>query len=251
MSGHSKWSQIKRQKGVADSKRGQLFTKLGREITISARNGGGGGDPDANFRLRLAIQKARAENMPNENIERAIKKGTGGSEAAALEEITYEGYGPGGAAIIVEAMTDNRNRTAAEVRHTFARNGGALGESGCVAWQFEPKGIILAPFRDDAEQVALMAIDAGADDVKIEDESIEVYTVPEDIDTVRHALEGNEVAIQSAEVTMLPTNTMELGVKEATQTLRLLEKLEDLDEVQRVYTNAVFPAEVAEQHAKA
>ncbi len=243
MSGHSKWSQIKRQKGVTDARRGQLFTKLAREITISARNGGG--DPDANFRLRLAIQKARAENMPNDNIERAIKRGTGGGEAVALEEITYEGYGPGGAAIIVEAMTDNRNRTAAEVRSTFSRNSGSLGESGCVAWQFESKGVIVTSLRSDSEQVALVAIDAGADDVKIEDDSIEVYTVPEDIDTVRQALEGNEVPVQSAEVTMLPTNTLELSEKDATQTLRLLERLEDLDDVQRVYTNAIFPAEVA------
>lgn len=243
MSGHSKWSQIKRQKGVTDARRGQLFTKLAREITISARNGGG--DPDANFRLRLAIQKARAENMPNDNIERAIKRGTGGGEAVALEEITYEGYGPGGAAIIVEAMTDNRNRTAAEVRSTFSRNSGSLGESGCVAWQFESKGVIVTSLRSDSEQVALVAIDAGADDVKIEDDSIEVYTVPEDIDAVRQALEGNEVPVQSAEVTMLPTNTLELSEKDATQTLRLLERLEDLDDVQRVYTNAIFPAEVA------
>ncbi len=243
MSGHSKWSSIKRQKGVTDAKRGQLFTKLGREITIAARNGGG--DSAANFRLRLAVQKARAENMPNENIERAIKKGIGEGEAAALEEITYEGYGPGGAAIIVEAMTDNRNRTAAEVRSTFSRNGGSLGESGCVAWQFESKGIILTALQSDAEQVALVAIDAGADDVIIEEDSIEVYTVPEDIDTVRQALEGNEVPVQSAEVTLLPTNTLELDAKEAAQTLRLLERLEELDDVQRVYTNAIFPAEVA------
>ena len=245
MSGHSKWSSIKRQKGVTDAKRGQLFTKLGREITISVRNGGGGGDPDVNFRLRLAIQKARAENMPHDNIERAIKKGIGGGDTIALDEITYEGYGPGGAAIIVEAMTDNRNRTAAEVRSTFSKNGGALGESGGVAWQFETKGVIIAPLRADAEQVALLAIDAGANDVQIDEDFIEVYTAPEDIDAVRRALENREIPVQSAEVTLLATNTMELTEKEATQTLRLLEKLEDLDDVQRVYTNAIFPDQVA------
>lgn len=246
MSGHSKWSQIKRQKGVADARRGQLFTKLAKEITVAAREGGGS-DPDSNFRLRLAIQKAKSENMPSENIERAVKRGTGEGEAAHLEEIIYEGYGPGGTAILIEALTDNRNRTVAEIRSTFTRNGGSLGESGCVAWVFEQKGIIVTPLAGDTEEIAMWAIDAGADDVKIEDESIEVYTASEDLEAVRHALEAKDVPIQSAELSMIPKSTVTLDAKDAQQALRLLEKLDEIDDTQRVHTNAEFPAEVMER----
>ncbi|HEX2988840.1 MAG TPA: YebC/PmpR family DNA-binding transcriptional regulator [Chloroflexota bacterium] len=236
MSGHSKWAQIKRQKGVNDNKRGQVFTKLGREITVAARDGGG--DPNANFRLRLAVQHARENNMPMDNIERAIKRGTGGGEGAALEEITYEGYGVGGAAILVEAMTDNRNRAAADVRSVFTRHGGSLGETGCVNWLFDSRGIISIDVgKQDPDELALLAIDAGADDVKVEDGSLEVYTAPGDLESVRQALEANKLTITNAEVSMIPKTTVELDPKGTVTVLKMVEKLEDLDDVQAVYSN--------------
>ncbi|MCL4371522.1 MAG: YebC/PmpR family DNA-binding transcriptional regulator [Chloroflexi bacterium] len=248
MSGHSKWSQIKRQKGVADSKRGQLFTKLGREITIAARDGGG--DPNANFRLRLAVQHARESNMPMDNIDRAIKRGIGGGEGAALEEITYEGYGVGGAAIMVEAMTDNRNRAAADVRSLFTRHGGSLGESGCVSWLFDSRGVItIEPGKQDPDDLALMAIDAGAEDVQIEDGSVEVYTEPADLDTVRQALESRKVTITNAEVSMIPTTTLELDAKSTITVMKLMERLEELDDVQRVYSNIEVSEEVLAEYS--
>jgi len=246
MSGHSKWSQIKRQKGVADAKRGQLFTKLAREISVAARQGGG--EPEANFRLRLVVQKARDHNMPLENIERAIKRGIGGTEGASLVEITCEGYGPGGMAILVQAMTDNRNRTLAEIRNLFTRSGASLGESGCVSWIFDPKGVITPEVgKLAAEELALYAIDAGADDVKIEDASVEIYTRPEDLEGVRKALE-EKLTIASAELALVPKSMVQLDEKAAVQGLKLLEKLEDLDEVQHVFTNADFPNEVLEKY---
>jgi YebC/PmpR family DNA-binding regulatory protein len=246
MSGHSKWSQIKRQKGAADAKRGQLFTKLGREITVSARQGGG--DPDGNPRLRLAIQRAREANMPMDTIERAVKRGAGGSDGAALEEITYEGYGPGGAAILIEAMTDNRNRAVAEIRNAFTRGGGSLGESGCVAWLFDSRGVIaLDANGNDAEELALQAIDAGADDVKVEDSMIEIYTAPSALDVVRGTLESTQISITSAEIAMIPKTTLEADSKDALAVLKLMERLEDLDDVQRVYTNVEFSDEVLDQ----
>ena len=245
MSGHSKWSQIKRQKGVADSRRGQLFTKLGREITVAARQGGG--DPTSNFRLRLAVQRARDNNMPQDNIERAIKRGSGDQESAALAEVSFEGYGPAGCAILLQALTDNRNRTSADVRSTFTRAGASLGESGCVTWLFEPKGVIAVEASDlDAEELALSAIDAGADDVKVEEASVEIHTQPQDLEAVREALEAKGVAIASAEVTMVPNSLIKLDEKAALQTLKLLEKLEELDDVQHVFTNADFPQEVVD-----
>jgi YebC/PmpR family DNA-binding regulatory protein len=247
MSGHSKWSQIKRQKGVADARRGQLFTKLVREITVAARDGGGG-DPDANPRLRLAVQQAREANMPMENIERAIKRGAGGGEGVVLAEITYEGYGPGGAAILVESMTDNRNRTVAEVRNAFTRGGGSLGESGCVGWLFDSRGVISIEVNgSDGEEVALIAIDAGADDVRVEDSTIEVYTAPADLDRVRNELMSNQLNVTSAELAMIPKTTLEADPKDALAVLKLMERLEDLDDVQRVYTNAEFSDDVLEQ----
>ena len=248
MSGHSKWAQIKRQKGANDARRGQLFTKLGREITVAARNGGG--DPAANFRLRLAIQKARDNNMPLENIERAIKRATGAIEGAALEEIVYEGYGPSGAAIMVEALTDNRNRTVSEVRSVFTRVGGSLGETGCVSWLFDPKGIVtIDASGKDADEVALMAIDAGAEDVRTEDNSVEVYTAPGDLEAVRQALERNGLTISSAEITMQPKTTVDLEEKDAIQVLKLMDRLEELDDVQRVHSNVDFSADVLEKYA--
>jgi YebC/PmpR family DNA-binding regulatory protein len=236
VSGHSKWSQIKRQKGVSDVKRGQAFTKLGREIAVAAR--AGGGDPAMNARLRLAIERARAANMPLDTIERAVKRAAGGPDSAALEEITYEGYGPGGAALLVEVLTDNRNRSVADVRSIFTKAGGGLAEAGAVAWQFEQRGVLTieAPGQDP-DEVGLIALDAGADDVRADGDLVEVFTAPSDLETVRSALAGQKLPITSAEVAMVPTTTLELDANHAASTLRLMERLEDLDDVQKVYTN--------------
>ena len=244
MSGHSKWSTIKRQKGANDAKRGALFTKVAREISVAARQGGG--DPDANYRLRLAIEKARAVNMPADNIKRTIEKATGGGDAEQFEEIVYEGYGPGGVAVLVEAATDNRNRTAADVRSIFTKAGGQLAGSGAVAWQFEPRGLIaIAQNGQDADEVALAAIDAGAEDVDTDDpEAIEIFTSPADLERVRQALEAAGIGIHSAESTMIAKQTVELDSTKARQALRLVEQLEDLDDVQRVTANFDIPEDV-------
>ena len=244
MSGHSKWSTIKRQKGANDAKRGALFTKVAREISVAARQGGG--DPDGNYRLRLAIDKARSVNMPADNIKRTIEKATGGGEQVEYEEIVYEGYGPGGVAVLVEAQTDNRNRTAAEVRSMFSKTGGQLAGSGAVAWQFEPRGLITVPRAGiDADEVALAAIDAGAEDVDTDDEdAIEVYTAPGELLAVRQALEAAGIAIESAESAMVAKQTVELDAAKARQALRLVELLEDLDDVSRVTANFDIPEEV-------
>lgn len=251
MSGHSKWAQIKRQKGVNDARRGQLFTRLGRELVVAVREGGGP-DPDANFRLRMAVQRARDANMPMDNIERTIKRAAGGGEGATLEEITYEGYAPGGAAILVQVVTDNRNRAAAEVRNVFNKNAGNLGEIGCVDWIFEPRGVIEVPLDGrDADELTLDAADAGADDVEQVtdgDESLTIYTAPSDLETVRVALEGKKIPILRAETTLIPKTKVDLGEKEALQTLRLIDRLEDLDDVQNVFTNAGIADEVAEKY---
>jgi YebC/PmpR family DNA-binding regulatory protein len=244
MSGHSKWSTIKRQKGANDAKRGALFTKVTREIAVAARQGGG--DPEANYRLRLAIEKARAVNMPADNIKRTIEKATGGGDAEQFEEIVYEGYGPGGVAVLVEAATDNRNRTAADVRSIFTKAGGQLAGSGAVAWQFEPRGLIaIAADGQDPDEVALAAIDAGAEDVDTDDpEAIEVFTTPADLERVRQALEAAGIGIDSAESTMIAKQTVELDSTKARQALRLVEQLEDLDDVQRVTANFDIPEDV-------
>jgi YebC/PmpR family DNA-binding regulatory protein len=244
MSGHSKWSTIKRQKGVTDAKRGALFTKVAREISVAARQGGG--DPDANYRLRLAIEKARAVNMPSDNIKRTIDKATGGGEADQFEEIVYEGYGPGGVAVLVEAATDNRNRTAAEVRSIFTKTGGQLAGSGAVAWQFEPRGLIAVNRAGtvDPDEVGLAAIDAGAEDVETDDQTIEIYTTPGSLEAVRKALEGAGVPVESAENAMIAKQTVELDSNKARQALRLVELLEDLDDVQRVTANFDIPEDV-------
>ncbi len=244
MSGHSKWSTIKRQKGANDAKRGALFTKVAREIAVAARLGGG--DPDANYRLRLAIEKARSVNMPADNIKRTIDKATGGGDAEQYEEIVYEGYGPGGVAVLVEAQTDNRNRTAADVRSMFTKSGGQLAGSGAVAWQFEPRGLItVARNGIDPDEVALTAIDAGAEDVDTDDdEAIEIYTAPAELESVRSALEGAGVAVESAESTMVAKQTVELDANKARQALRLVEQLEELEDVSRVTANFDIPEEV-------
>ena len=242
MAGHSKWAQIRRQKGANDSKRSQIFTKLGREISVAVRQGGP--DPAANFRLRLAVQRARDANMPLDNIERAIKKAAGEGNADALEELTYEGYGPGGTAILVQALTDNRNRTASEVRSVFSKSGGNLGEAGCVAWIFDQNGIITIESDGvDPDDLALAAIDAGAVDVQVGDGTVAVITPPEALETVKHALEGQRAQVVNAELAMNPKTTVSLSGPEAEQALRLLDRLDDLDDVQRVYTNAEFPEE--------
>jgi YebC/PmpR family DNA-binding regulatory protein len=243
MSGHSKWSTIKRQKGANDAKRGALFTKVAREIAVAARVGGG--DPDANYRLRLAMDKARSINMPADNIKRAIERATGGGEGEQYEEIVYEGYGSGGVAVLVEATTDNRNRTAAEVRSIFSKAGGQLAGTGAVAWQFEPRGLITVA-RDgvDADEVALTAIDAGAVDVDSETDPIEIYTEPHDLESVRTALDGAGVPIDEAESAMLAKQTVTLDAEHVRKTMRLVELLEELDDVQRVTTNVDIPEEL-------
>ena len=249
MSGHSKWSTIKRSKGVVDARRGQVFTKLSRDIAVAVRQGGAS-DPSANYRLRLAIDKARSQNMPLDTIDRAVTRAAGGGDTAEkLEEIVYEGYGPGGTAIILQALTPNRNRTASEVRSVFTKTGGNLGEAGCVAWNFEPKGVItLQVDPAKAEEVGLLAIDAAAEDVSIEEGYMDVYTRPEDLEAVRKRLEAEGLEITAAEFSMHPKSTNSLGVKEAEQTLRLLDTLEELMDVQKVYSNADFPDEVLEKY---
>ncbi len=243
MSGHSKWSTIKRQKGVNDSKRSAMFTKVAREVAVAAR--AGGGDPDANYRLRLAVEKARSINMPADNIKRAIEKATGGGDEVQYEEIVYEGYGPGGVAMLVEAATDNRNRTAAEVRSIFVKAGGQLAGSGAVAWQFEPRGLVTVP-RDgtDPDEVALAAIDAGAVDVDTEADPIEIYTEPGDLERIRKALEDGGVSVEAAETAMLAKQTVSLDADHVRKALRLVELLEDLEDVQRVTANVDIPEEL-------
>ncbi len=245
MSGHSKWAQIKRQKGVADARRGQLFTKLGREIMVAARQGGA--NLDSNLQLRLAVQKARDNNMPSDNIERAVKRGSGESETAALAELQFEGYGPGGIAVLAEALTDNRNRTVQDVRRLFANHGGNLGENGCVSWLFEKRGVITVEVNaQDADEIALRAIDAGAEDVRAEKGYLEIYTQPEDLELVRQAMEKEDHVI-SAEVSMLPSTTVLLDESKAVQALKFLDHLEELDDVQRVFSNLDFSDDTSEK----
>jgi YebC/PmpR family DNA-binding regulatory protein len=236
MSGHSKWSTIKRKKGVTDSRRGKIFTKLIKEITVAARFGGG--DADANPRLRAAVAAARTENMPKDNIERAIKKGTGELEGATYEEVCYEGYGPGGAAVLVESLTDNKNRTVADIRHIFSRSGGSLGEAGCVAWMFEKKGLFLFEKTGVNEDLLMeVALDAGAEDIRDEEDTFEVTTSQADFERVKKALDKGQLPYVLAEITMVPKSTVKLEGKEAEQMLRLMEAIEDSDDVQKVYSN--------------
>jgi YebC/PmpR family DNA-binding regulatory protein len=249
VSGHSKWSSIKHKKAATDAKRGQLFTKLVREILVAAR---GNPDPEANASLRIAIQRAKDNNVPNANIDRALQRAAGGGDADNLEEITYEGYGPGGAAILVEVVTDNRNRSVAEVRLVFSRGGGNLGESGAVAWQFDLRGTIAVDASGaDVDDVQLAAIEAGAIDVEVADDeqTVDVITEPGDLERVRRELTEAGLAVEKAELAQLPQNTVALDEKAAIATLKLLDKLDDLDDVQRVFSNADFPDEVLEAAA--
>jgi YebC/PmpR family DNA-binding regulatory protein len=243
MSGHSKWSTIRHKKAAVDAKRGKIFTKLIKEITVAARIGGG--DLEANPQLRTAVAAAKAENMPKDNIERAIKKGSGELEGVNYEESVYEGYGPGGAAVLVESLTDNKNRAVAEIRFIFNKNGGNLGENGCVAWMFDKKGYIVIS-GENVEEDALMetALEAGAEDIREDDGSFEVITAPEDFEVVKEAVEAASIEYEVAEVTMLPQNNTSLQGKEAEQMARLMEMLDDCDDVQQVYTNADIPEEL-------
>ena len=246
MSGHSKWSSIKHKKGAADTKRGQLFSKLSRAIIVAAREGGP--DPEANATLAAAIQKARDNSMPKDNIERAIARGSGaGADAESYETVTYEGYGPGGVAVLVEAVTDNRNRTAADVRHIFGKNDGNLGGSGAVAWLFERTGVILVPGTEEEEDVMLAAADAGADDVQLEGSSYQVTTPPDELIAVRSALESAGLDVDSAELTMLPRTTVDIEDEVAARKLlRLMDALEENDDVQDVYANFDIPERILE-----
>jgi YebC/PmpR family DNA-binding regulatory protein len=243
MSGHSKWSTIKRKKTAEDAKRGKIFTRIAREITVAAREGGG--DPDTNASLRLSIDKARAANMPKDNIERAIKRGTGELEGGQLEEVCYEGYAPHGVALLVQCLTDNRNRTLSDVRRVFNRSGGSMAEAGAVAWMFDTKGYIAVARDDmDPDEIFLMAVDAGADDVEISEEFVEIYTEPGDLHWVRESLAGRGLTIEDAELSQVPKTLMTLGEKETLQLMNMIEALEELDDVQQVYSNLDISEEI-------
>ncbi len=246
MSGHSKWAQIKHKKAKADVERGRLFSKLIREITTAARIGGG--DIDANPRLRSAVESARAVNMPTENIERAIKRGTGELPGTSYEEVEYEGYGPGGVAIIVRALTDNKNRTTSEIRHIFSKYGGNLGSTGCVAWQFQPKGIIMIPRADyDEDRIFAIALEVGAEDVKTDSTSYQIILSPENFNNAKKKLSEDNIQISHAELTRVPQSTVPLDEKSAERVLKLYEQLEEHDDVQQVFSNFDIPEEIMEK----
>lgn len=243
MSGHSKWSTIKHKKGAADAKRGKIFTRLIKEITVAARMGGG--DANANPRLRTAIAAAKTENMPKDNIDRAVKKGTGELEGVNYEESTYEGYGPGGAAVLLESLTDNKNRAVADIRHIFAKNGGNLGENGCVAWMFNKKGYInVEKTAVDEDTLMETVLEAGAEDVRDDGDNFEIITEPDDFEAVKEAVEKAQIPYVEAEVTMLPQTNASLTGKDAEKMIRLMDMLEDCDDVQKVYTNADISEDV-------
>jgi YebC/PmpR family DNA-binding regulatory protein len=245
MSGHSKWANIKHRKGAADARRGKIFTKLIKEITVSARMGGG--DISANPRLRRVVDLAKTENMPKDNIDRAIKKGTGELEGVNYEENTYEGYGPGGAAVFVESLTDNKNRAVSEIRHCFTKCGGNLGAGGCVAWMFDTKGyLVIEKSAVDEDRLMEAALEAGAEDVREDGNNFEVITAPEDFEAVKEAIEAARIPFIDAEVTKLPQNTTSLEGKEAEQMIRLMDMLDNCDDVQKVYTNADIPDDMVD-----
>jgi len=246
MSGHSKWSTIKHKKAKTDATRGKLFTKIIKEITVAARIGGG--DASGNPRLRLAVDKAKDANMPNDNVDRAIAKGTGGGDGVVMDEVVYEGYGPAGVAILVEALTDNKQRTVAEIRHLFTRGGGNMGESGCVNWMFKKKGIItFERGKVDEDKLAMDAIEAGAEDLNLEESVLEVLTSPEDFEKVRNALKEKKYVPASAEISMVPQSTVKLAGEDAQKAIRLVSSLEENDDVQSVHANFDIPDEILEQ----
>lgn len=245
MSGHSKWANIKHKKGKMDAMRGKITTKISREITVAVRMGGA--DPTGNMRLKLALQKARENNIPKDNIQRAIQKGQGALDGSNYEEMTYEGYGPGGVAVLIDIMTDNRNRTAADIRHLFSKYGGNLGESGCVAWMFQQKGVfVVEKEAADEEELMLLALEAGAEDVSAEEDEFEIITAPQDFEAVQNALAENNIATVVAKVTMVPENTMALSDVEAVKMMKLLDALEEHDDVQEVYSNFDMPDDMDE-----
>ncbi len=251
MSGHSKWSQIKHKKANTDAKKGKTFTKIVKEISIAARFGGG--DPNGNPRLRLAMEKAKEANMPHDNIKRAIMKGTGELPGVSYEEFVYEGYGPAGVAMMIEVMTDNKNRTVPEIRHIMSKHGGSLGETGCVSWMFDKKGYILVnKSKSSEDSVMSAALDAGAEDMKNEpeEENFEIITSPESLNSVKAALEKAKISVESAEVAMLPKNYVALDEKAAEQMLRLMDALDDHEDVQNVYANFDIPDKVADKAGK-
>ena len=248
MAGHSKWANIKHRKAAVDAKRGKIFTKLIRELTVSARHGGG--DPEANPRLRTAIATAKSQNMPNDTIDRAIKRGTGEIGGDDYQELSYEGYGPGGSAVLVRALTDNKNRTVSDIRRIFTKHGGNLGENGCVAWMFDMRGrIAFEKDKVDEDKIFEIALEAGAEDVRTEDEELVVITPPEAIEEVKSAIQEAGIAFESAEVTMIPQNSVRIEGKDAEHMIRLMEDLEDSDDVQNVYSNFDVPEEVIESLA--
>ena len=250
MSGHSKWSTIKHGKAITDARRGQLFTKLAKEIIAAVRQGGG--DPDMNVRLRMAVQKAKDNNMPGGNIERAIKRGTGDAPGQEqMAEVVYEGYGPGGTAVLLEVLTDNKNRTVSDVRSTFTKTGGSLAQAGAVAWQFEQKGVVVVDLGpDESEELELAAIDAGADDFETFDSTLHVYSTPQSLEQVRKTLAEHGAVIKSSELSMMAKNTVALDEKTALSTLRLLDQLEELDDIQRVFSNADFADAALEEYGR-
>lgn len=246
MSGHSKWASIKRKKGKTDAQRGQLFTRLIKEITVAAREGGG--DPEGNPRLRVAIQSAKGANMPQTNIDKAIKRGTGELPGISYESVSYEGYGPGGVAMLIETLTDNKNRTVAEIRHIMSRHGGNIGEVGCVGWMFHKRGAIsVDKEKADEEKIFMVAVDAGALDVKLEGDSFEILTEFEDFDKMKKGLEENNIPLDQAEITMIPQTVVKLEGKEAEQMLKLMEDLEGHDDVQKIYANFDIAVEIMEK----
>ena len=246
MSGHSKWSSIKHKKAATDAKRGKIFSKLIKEVTVAARMGGSG-DPEANPRLRTAIAAAKAVNMPKDNIDRAIKKGTGELEGVDYEESVYEGYGPGGAAVLIESLTDNKNRTVADIRHIFSKNGGNLGENGCVGWMFDKKGYLVVEKKmTDEDTLMEVALEAGAEDVREDGDNFEVISDPSDFEQVKAEIEAAGITHIAAEIAMLPQTTTALQGKEAEQMIRLMDALDDCDDVQKVHTNADIPDELME-----
>jgi YebC/PmpR family DNA-binding regulatory protein len=249
MSGHSKWSTIKRKKGAEDAKRGKIFTRIGREIMIAAREGGP--DPDANFKLRLIMEKAKQANMPKENIERSIRRGAGLEKGENLEQVVYEGYGPGGTAMIVRAVTDNRNRSVADIRRAFARHGGNLGETGCVAWMFEQKGYITIPLNGHSpDELFELAVEAGAEDVLIGEDVVEVFSEMDDFQTVQESLSTANIEMDTAELSLIPKTMMDLDPEQGVKVLGLVDALEELDDVERVFTNLNITDELVELYAE-
>jgi YebC/PmpR family DNA-binding regulatory protein len=248
MSGHSKWSTIKRKKGAEDAKRGKIFTKIGRELAVAAREGGP--DPEVNFKLRLVIEKAKQANMPKDNIERSIRRGAGLEKGEALEQVVYEGYGPGGTALIVRALTDNRNRAVADIRRAFSRYGGNLGENGCVAWMFEQKGYVTIPLNGhDPDDLFMLAVDAGAEDVVIGEDTVEIYAEVQDFQAVQESLAEAEIEMDVAELSMIPQTKMDLEPDKGVKVMGLVDALDELDDVEKVYTNLNITDEMFEMYA--